>query len=299
MTKPQLLVLAAGMGSRFGGLKQLSPVGPNQEAILEYSVFDAARSGFEKVVFVIRKSFEEAFKDKFDAAFRKHLDVDYVFQEIDYLPEGFSVPDGREKPWGTGHAILMAKNAITAPFAVINADDFYGAPAFQAMADFLTNRANASTYSMIAYALKNTLSPQGSVSRGVCKTDEKKNLIEIIERTNIQQKGTGIFYSESGEDYALAPETTVSMNFWGFSPTLFKDLESLFIQFLKQGGSELKSEFYIPFAVFDLIAQNKVNVEVIEADSPWFGVTYQEDMPAVKEGIANLVRQGIYPEKLW
>ncbi len=299
MNKPQLLVLAAGMGSRFGGLKQLSPIGPNQEAILEYSVFDAARSGFEKVVFVIRKSFEEEFKAKFDSAFRKHIEIEYVFQELDNLPKGFSMPEGRTKPWGTGHAILMAKDAISEPFAVINADDFYGAPAFEAMGHFLKNEVKDNMFSMIGYLLKNTVSTQGSVSRGVCKTNNADELIEIIERTNIRPHGSDILYQQDGDSIKLPADSTVSMNFWGFSPILFTELESLFIDFLKAKGQEEKSEFYIPFAVFELITSKKVQTKVIRADSPWYGVTYQEDLQQVRAGIQSLVEAGIYPAKLW
>lgn len=299
MKKPGLLILAAGMGSRFGGLKQLSPIGPHDETIIEYSVYDAIRAGFGKVVFIIRHSFAEAFKERFDAKFRPFIDIEYVFQEIDYLPEGFICPEGREKPWGTGHAILMAKDAMDRPFAVINADDFYGKDAFDTMAKFLQTETDERTYSMVGYWLKNTLSENGSVSRGVCKTNEDADLIEIRERTNIRRDGEQIFYTENQEQIELDENSIVSMNFWGFHPNLFGYLEELFIGFLKDNGSKLTSEFYIPSVVFALIQQGKVKSTVLSADAKWFGVTYQEDLPGVKEGINRLIASKEYPEQLF
>lgn len=299
MKKPGLVILAAGMGSRFGGLKQLSPIGPNGETIIEYSVYDAIRAGFGKVVFIIRHSFADEFKARFDEKFRSSIDVDYVYQETDYLPEGFSCPEGREKPWGTGHAILMAKPAMDRPFAVINADDFYGREAFKVMADFLSNQVDEKTYSMVGYALKNTLSENGSVSRGVCKTDIASNLIEIKERTNIRRKEQQIVFLEGDSEQELQEETIVSMNFWGFHTNLFTYLEELFIQFLNKSGKELKSEFYIPSVVFSLIQENRVSSKVLKADSSWFGVTYQEDLPGVRSSILDLIQQKAYPEKLF
>lgn len=299
MKKPGLLILAAGMGSRFGGLKQLSPIGPHDETIIEYSVYDAIRAGFGKVVFIIRHSFAEAFKERFDAKFRPFIDIEYVFQEIDYLPEGFVCPEGREKPWGTGHAILMAKDAMDRPFAVINADDFYGKDAFDTMAKFLQSQTDEKTYSMVGYWLKNTLSENGSVSRGVCKTNTDADLIEIRERTNIRRAGEQIFYTENQEQVELDENSIVSMNFWGFHPNLFGYLEELFIGFLKDNGGKLTSEFYIPSVVFALIQQGKVKSTVLSADAKWFGVTYQEDLPGVKEGISRLIASKEYPEQLF
>lgn len=299
MKKPGLVILAAGMGSRFGGLKQLSPIGPTGETIIEYSVYDAIRAGFGKVVFIIRHSFADEFKARFDEKFRSQIEVDYVYQETDYLPEGFVCPEGREKPWGTGHAILMAKPAMDRPFAVINADDFYGREAFEVMADFLSREVNEQTYSMVGYALKNTLSENGSVSRGVCKTDASSNLIEIKERTNIRRQDREIVYLEGETMHSLHEDTIVSMNFWGFHPNLFDYLEELFIRFLTHSGHELKSEFYIPSVVFNLIQDNRVSSKVLKADSTWFGVTYQEDLPGVRSSIIELIRQKAYPEKLF
>jgi UTP-glucose-1-phosphate uridylyltransferase len=299
MKKPGLIILAAGMGSRFGGLKQLSPIGPNGETIIEYSIYDAIRAGFGKVVFIIRKSFEEEFKDRFDAKFKSEIEVDYAFQEIDNLPEGFQVPEGREKPWGTGHAILMAKGLMDRPFAVINADDFYGLQAFQTMADFLNQGVNEREYSMVGYYLKNTLSENGSVSRGVCMVNELAELTEITERTNIRRSEQGISYEDNGIAHPLDENVLVSMNFWGFHPNLFDHLERLFNDFLQLRGQELKSEFYIPSVVFNLIQQNQVMAKVLRADSTWFGVTYQEDLPVVKESLERLITQGQYPEVIF
>ena len=298
--KPTLLILAAGMGSRFGGLKQVEPVGPNGEAIIDYTIFDAIRAGFGKVVFVIRESFADAFKEKFEAKLSGKIDVEYVFQELDNLPEGFSLPEGREKPWGTAHAILVAKNVISEPFCAINADDFYGEGAYRIMADFLNNSVQEQTFSMIGYQLKNTLSEHGSVSRGMCTVNENDNLVKIVETHNIFKKGgAAVTTAEDGSETPLTGNERVSMNFWGFHPSIFKTLESKFVQFLKTEIDKPKSEMYIPSVVFEMIEDNEAEVKVLKANSPWFGVTYKEDKPIVVNKINALIEEGVYPAKLW
>ena len=298
--KPTLLILAAGMGSRYGGLKQIEPIGPNGETIIEYSIFDAIRAGFGKVVFVIRKSFADEFKARFANKLDGKIEVEYVFQELDKLPKGYQLPEGREKPWGTGHAILMAKEAIQEPFAAINADDFYGSEAFKVAANFLTEKVSESNYSMVGYKLKNTLSEFGTVSRGICKTDDQNNLLEIVERTKIARvNGTIYFIDENDSKIALADDSPASMNFWGFHPRIFQHLENSFKSFLDEKMLLPKSEFYIPSVVFELIQSGKVKAEVLNADSPWFGVTYPEDKAFVVEQVKKLAEKGDYPNKLW
>lgn len=298
--KPTLLILAAGMGSRFGGLKQVEPVGPNGEAIIDYTIFDAIRAGFGKVVFVIRQSFADAFKEKFDAKLSGKIDVEYVFQELDNLPKGFTLPEAREKPWGTAHAILVAKNVINEPFCAINADDFYGDGAYQIMANFLNNSVQEQTFSMIGYQLKNTLSEHGSVSRGMCTVNDNNNLIKIVETHNIFKKeDAAVTIANDGSETPLTGNERVSMNFWGFHPSVFKALESKFVQFLETEIDKPKSEMYIPSVVFEMIEKNEVEVKVLEANSPWFGVTYKEDKPIVVNKIKTLINEGVYPEKLW
>jgi len=298
--KPTLLILAAGMGSRFGGLKQIEPVGPNGETILEYSIYDAIRAGFGKVVFVIRESFAESFKTLFESKLAGKIEIEYVYQETNMLPEGFQLPEGREKPWGTGHAVLMAKDAIKEPFAVINADDFYGAEAYKVIAEYLNELIAPEKYAMVGYRLNNTLSEFGAVSRGICLTDANDLLTKITETHKIRPEGDMILCeSEKKETIELNGNETVSMNFWGFHPSIFDNIETQFIDFLTHNIGQLKSEFYIPFVVFEMIKTGQVNVEVLQADSPWFGVTYKEDKPYVIDQIQNLTNQGIYPEKLW
>jgi len=297
--KPTLLILAAGMGSRYGGLKQLDEVGPNGEAIIDYSLFDALRAGFGKVVFIIRRDFEEAFKARFDEKLKGKIDVEYVFQELTDLPSGFSVPEGREKPWGTGHAIRSARNVIDTPFAAINADDFYGVEAYQTVVGFLTSEVAGDQYAMVGYCLDKTLSENGSVSRGLCVTNAEQNLVDIDELTKITLEPEGIFYYRDDKRIPLTGDETVSMNFWGFHPTLFTHLEEGFVQFLSDKGNELKSEFFIPMFVDDLIKACKTKVRVLTSNAAWFGVTYQEDKPVVKERINQLIGEGKYPKKLW
>lgn len=298
--KPTLLILAAGMGSRYGGLKQIDPFGPNGEAIIEYSVFDAIRAGFGKVVFVIRESFAQEFKAKFEGKLEGKIEVEYVYQELQKLPEGYSCPEGREKPWGTGHAILMAKDVIKEPFASINADDFYGKESFAVMADFLRNHCSEKQYSMMGYSLKNTLSEYGSVSRGICESDVAENLTMIVERHKIRrEEGSIVCEDEQGKPLKLAENSPASMNYWGFHPSLFAKLEQLFKAFLDADINTPKSEFYIPNVVFDLIKNKEAATQVLTADSPWFGVTFPDDKPFVVSKIKELTDKGVYPSKLW
>lgn len=298
--KPTLLILAAGMGSRFGGLKQVEPVGPNGEAIIDYSIFDAIRTGFGKVVFIIRESFADAFKEKFDEKLKGKIEVDYVYQELDMLPDGYTLPEDREKPWGTAHAILVAKDAVNEPFCALNADDFYGFNAYKTMADFLTRSEDSQEYSMVGYKLNKTLSDFGSVSRGICEVDENNYLQKIVENKKILKKEDEIIsVMDDGNEVKLTGEENVSMNIWGFKPSVFETLEEKFSEFLDTEIDKPKSEMYIPSVVFDMIDEGKAKVKVLEADSPWFGVTYKEDKPVVVEKINKMVQRGDYPEKLF
>ncbi len=298
--KPTLLILAAGMGSRFGGLKQIEPVGPNGETILEYSIFDAIRAGFGKVVFVIRESFAEDFKAQFESKLQGKIEVEYVYQETNKLPEGYELPAERVKPWGTGHAVLMAKNVINEPFAAINADDFYGAEAYLVISKYLTNSIKPEKFAMIGYQLDKTLSDFGGVSRGICITNDKNHLTKITETHKIRlEKDTILCDSDKGESLQLNGKETVSMNIWGFDPSVFNRIETQFIEFLDTNINTPKSEFYIPFVVFEMIRKGEADVEVLKADSPWFGVTFKEDKPFVIEQIQKLTNDGVYPEKLW
>lgn len=297
--KPTLVILAAGMGSRYGGLKQMDEVGPNGEAIIDYSLFDAIRAGFGKVVFVIRHDFESAFKARFDPKLSGKIIVEYVYQSPDKLPEGFTLSPDRQKPWGTAHALWMADGVANEPMAVINADDFYGEKAYQAMSAFLQNSNDEQEYSMIGYNVENTLSDHGTVSRGVCATDTQGYLTTVVERTKIIGEADGIFYYEEDGRYQLDPKSPVSMNFWGLKPNVFRYIKEGFTQFMKDHGNELKSEYYIPLLINDNIVNGNIKTKVIECDSPWFGVTYIEDKPIVKGKIAELIAAGSYPEKLW
>ncbi len=300
--KPTLVVLAAGMGSRYGSLKQIDPVGPSGETIIDYSIYDAIRAGFGKVVFIIRKSFEQDFKDIFITKLQPYIQVEYVFQEIDKLPKGLTVSTERTKPWGTAHAVLMAKDVIHEPFAVINGDDFYGSEAFSTMADFLNGLTTdtQTNYSLVGYRLGNTMSDFGSVSRGVCQEDENELLVSVTERTNIQFVHGKIAYQDTdGKSVIINPETLVSMNFWGFTPEYFKQTERMFIDFVKANSDSLKAEFFIPFAIDKLINTKTASVKVLRSDAKWFGVTYKEDKPLVIEKLAQLIKTGVYPAKLW
>ena len=296
---PTLIILAAGMGSRYGGLKQMDEVGPNGEAIIDYSLYDAIRAGFGKVVFVIRTDFSDAFRERFDPRLMGRIEVEYVYQSLEKLPAGFALSPDREKPWGTAHALLMADGVAGEPMAVINADDFYGEKAYRAMAEFLTTSDDPREYAMIGYNVENTLSDHGSVSRGVCETDADGYLTTVIERTKIIGEQDGIYFYESDGKYKLDPKSPVSMNFWGLKPNVFSYLKEGFADFLTNHGDEPRSEYYIPLLINDTIVNGNIRTKVIECDSPWFGVTYIEDKPIVKERIARLITEGIYPEKLW
>lgn len=297
--KPTLVVLAAGMGSRYGGLKQLDEVGPNGEAIIDYSLYDAIRAGFGKVVFVIRTDFAEQFKARFEPKLKHRIEVEYVFQSIDKIPAGSVVNPQREKPWGTAHATLMAEFAANEPMAVINADDFYGSAAYQVMADFLTTSTDENEYSMVGYHVANTLSEHGTVSRGVCNTDQYSYLTTVVERTKIRRDEDGIFYYENDERFRLDEETPVSMNFWGLKPNVFQYLNEGFKEFLDLHGNELKSEYFIPLLINDNIVKGHIRTKVLQCDSPWFGVTYKEDKPLTQQRIKELIESGAYPENLW
>ncbi len=300
--KPTLMILAAGMGSRYGGLKQVDPIGPSGETILDYSVYDAIRNGFGKVVFIIRKDIEHDFREIFINRFQQHIDIEWVFQETNNLPNGFTPPDGRVKPWGTGHAILMAAEKVKEPFAVINADDFYGFDAFRALNDFFTDQhaSGSKDYAMVSYELQNTLSDFGSVSRGECTTDEHNWLQSVTERTRIERINGRIVYRESdGQETFLPDKTPVSMNFWGFTPGFFGHLESQFIDFLKANQGDLKSEFYIPSVVDQLIKNGRERVKVLSNSGQWFGITYKEDKPLVIRKLNELIADGLYPSNLW
>lgn len=299
--KPTLFVLAAGMGSRYGGLKQLDGLGPNGETIMDYSIFDAIRGGFGKVVFVIRKDFEKDFREKIISKYENHIPVEVVFQAIDNLPAGFSVPADRAKPWGTNHAVLMGKDVINEPFAVINADDFYGRDSFAVLGKALAEMTGKKNdYCMVGYRVGNTLSESGSVARGVCATDADGYLTTVVERTAIERiDGKVSFKDENGEMVTIADNTPVSMNMWGFTPDYFQYSEEAFVDFLKENIDNLKSEFFIPLVVNDLINAGTARVKVLDTTSKWFGVTYAEDRQGVVDKIQALVDAGEYPNKLF
>jgi len=296
---PTLLVLAAGMGSRYGGLKQMDPMGPNGETVLDYSVFDAIRAGFGRVVFIIRKDFAADFEGFVGGRFAGKIEVDYVYQDISDLPEGFTVPDGREKPWGTGHAILAARRVLKGRFAVINADDFYGRDSYGHAAGFFASLSGdpKGEIAMVGYPLLNTLSDHGHVNRGICKTDANGLLTNVEEFVNIRREDNGILYGNGldGVRQMIRQDALVSMNFWIFGPDFFAQLEKSFITFLKESGSEMKSEFFIPTVVDELIRSGEVRCPVLETGSQWFGVTYPGDKPVVVGSIARLIAAGEYP----
>lgn len=300
--KPTLLVLAAGMGSRYGGLKQVDPVGPSGEAILDYSVFDAHRAGFGKVVFIIRKDIEEAFRTQIGSKYEGFMDVEYAFQDMNDLPSPFTVPEGRSKPWGTAHAIRSARDVVKEPFAAINADDFYGRDAFAKMAEFLKGASSggACGFAMVGYRLDLTLSENGSVARGICELDENGKLKSVTEMTKIVKTSEGAENREEGQEAVpLTGAERVSMNLWGFTPTLFSALEKRFSVWLEANGREMKSEWYIPFVVDEMIRSGEATVDVLPTDSAWFGVTYREDKPAVVAAVKALVDAGEYPVNLF
>ncbi len=298
--KPTLFILAAGMGSRYGGLKQMDGLGPNGEAILDYSVYDALRAGFGKIVFVIRKDFEDDFRRVVLSKYEGKVQCEICFQSVDKVPAGCTYNTERTKPWGTNHAVLMGKDLIHEPFAVINADDFYGKESFQVLADFLCSvEGKKGEYCMVGYRVCNTLSENGSVSRGVCTTDANGHLTDVVERTKIEDKNGTIVFTENDVDTPLDPHTPVSMNMWGFTPEYFEYSEKAFKDFLAVHGQELKSEFYIPTLVNDLILAGKATCKVLDTPSKWFGVTYAEDRPQVVMKINQLIKEGVYPSKLF
>ncbi len=300
MMKPTLFVLAAGMGSRYGGLKQLDGLGPNGETIMDYSIYDAIRGGFGKVVFVIRRDFEQDFRDKVLSKYRDHIPVEVVFQSTDALPEGFACPAERTKPWGTNHAVLMGKEVIREPFAVINADDFYGRDGFRVLGEWLSKAEGENRYCMVGYRVGNTLSESGTVARGICQTDARGYLTGVVERTDIARvDGRITFTGDDGLPATTDDTTPVSMNMWGFTPDYFRYSEERFKEFLTENIDKPKSEFFIPLVVNDLIVGGKATVEVLDTTARWFGVTYAEDRQGVVDKIRGLIAAGEYPEKLW
>jgi len=299
--KPTLVVMAAGVGSRYGGLKQIEPVGPSGEIMLDYSVFDAIRAGFGKVVFIIRHDIEKDFQEAIGAHFVNRIPVEYVYQERTDLPAGFAVPPDRTKPWGTGHAVLRCKTAVKEPFAVINADDFYGAKSYDVIARYLQTLApQANTYAMVGFQLVNTLSAHGSVTRGICEVDAHHMLNSVAERFKIEKTADGARYeNEHGQWVALQGHEIASMNMFGFTPTLFGFLDEKFPVFLNKSADHPKAEFLMPAIADELIRERKITMRVLATPEKWFGVTYKEDKPFVASGIRRLVENGVYPEKLW
>ena len=297
--QPTLLILAAGMASRYGSMKQIEAFGPNGETIMDYSIYDAKRAGFGKVVFIIRKEFAENFKEIFEPKLKGKIETDYAFQDLGDNTEGFTIPADRTKPWGTAHAILSAKENVNEPFAVINADDFYGCDAFEKAAQFLSQQVNDQTYSLIGYELPKTLSENGTVSRGVCEVDENNNLIGIMERTKIYKEGNKIIYEDEEGKHEVSVNSKVSMNFWCFDQSVFSYIKDLFQQFLKENINNPKAEFFIPIVGDAFIKEKGRRIKVIPTSSQWFGVTYKEDAPGVKQSIEKLVEAGEYPVSLW
>ena len=306
MKKPVLVIMAAGMGSRYGGLKQIDPIDGDGHIIMDFSVYDAVRAGFEKVIFIIKRENEQAFREAIGDRLSRFIQVSYVFQELDNIPEGFTVPEGRVKPWGTGHAVLSCIDEINGPFAVINADDYYGVRAFQMAYDFLTDpeaEDTAGRYMMVGYRLENTLTENGYVSRGVCVTDDEGYLRGINERTHIEKRGDGAAYTENeGASWTELPaDAAVSMNMWGFSADILEELKKRFVVFLEENleKNPLKCEFFLPFVVDELLEEKKATVKVLKSADKWYGVTYKEDKPMVMAAVQNLKDQGLYPQKLW
>jgi len=304
MTQPALVVMAAGIGSRYGGLKQIEPIGPNGEIMLDYSMYDARQAGFGRIIFIIKREIQDLFHSRINQTIGRHFDVTYVYQELDHLPEGITLPAGRKKPWGTGHAVLSCKDVIDIPFGVINADDFYGRNAFKALCTYLErarNKENDYDFCMVGYKLENTLTEHGYVARGVCKINQEGYLVEVRERTRIEKFGGTVMYTENGEQWFEIPgDSLVSMNMWGFTPALFPELEKSFLNFLRNHEGELLgSEFFLPDVVNQLLAENKATVKVLPSNERWFGVTYKEDMDRVKQALRKLIKKGIYPETIW
>lgn len=305
MKKPVLVIMAAGMGSRYGGLKQIDPIDEQGHIIIDFSLFDAKRAGFEKVIFIIKKENEEVFKEVIGNRVSKYMEVSYVFQDIDNLPEGFEVPEGRVKPWGTGHAILSCIEEVDGPFAVINADDYYGRDAFKEIYEYLSTHEDDELYryTMVGYLLKNTVTDNGHVARGLCTTSETGELVAIHERTRIEKQGEEIAFTEDdGASWTVVPgDTLVSMNMWGFTASILKELQAHFPAFLTKGlaTNPLKCEYFLPEVVSGLLADKKATVTVLSSEDKWYGVTYKEDKPVVVHAIQTMKDQGLYPEKLW
>jgi len=297
--KPTLLILAAGIGSRYGGVKQMDQIGTSGESIIDYSVYDAIRAGFGKVVFVLNPKIEKEFKEIYEARLSGKIETEYVLQKVNAVPKGVPINTARVKPWGTGHAVLVAKDVIKEPFAVINADDFYGKQAFEILSSFFTeNRNKANKYAMVGYKLGNTLSENGSVSRGVCQS-KKGFLTDVVERTSIASDNGKIMYTDNEVKVEISADSVVSMNFWGFSPRFFDQLEDDFIDFIDQNSHELKAEFYIPTVVNELIENKEATIKMLTSNDQWFGVTYQEDKEVTIKKVKELVDKGIYPDNLW
>jgi UTP-glucose-1-phosphate uridylyltransferase len=300
--KPTLLILAAGIGSRYGGMKQIDQVGPSGEAIIDYSVYDAIRTGFGKIVFVIRKQIEKDIREFFEHKLAGKIQMEYVYQELNMIPEGYTVPPERIKPWGTAHAVWVAAKAIKEPFVAINADDFYGLESYRLMAEYLTSRspADSTNFCMIGYRIQDTLSEYGSVSRGVCESDDQLFLKTVVERPEIFRKdGEIAFRDEHGSNVLLSADTLVSMNIWGFTPAIFNHIGKQFTDFIRENVSNIKAELYIPSIVNYIVKNGKGNVKILPAKDKWFGVTYKEDKQLAVQNIRKLIEKGIYPEKLW
>ena len=295
-----LVILAAGMGSRYGGLKQIDPIGDHGEFIIDFSIYDAILNGFDKVVFVIKEENLDEFRNTVGKRFENKLKVEYVFQRIDDLPSGFEVPKGRVKPWGTAHALLAARNTVKEPFAVINADDFYGRSAYRMLSGHFADGVDeVGKYCMVGYILKNTLTENGTVSRGICKTDENGMLSEVVERTAIRPCGDHAVFSENGEEFELSLDAIASMNCWGFTPDIFEHVLNGFGEFLSSNtGDPLKREYYLPYAVTEMMDKGLCNVKVYSSEDSWFGVTYHDDRESVKKGIHELKEKGVYPNDL-
>ncbi len=300
MEKPVLLVLAAGMGSRYGGLKQIDQVGPSGEAIIDYSIYDAIRAGYGRVVFVVRREIEKDVRAFFEPRLQGRIPIDFVHQELEMVPPGTVVPPERKKPWGTGHAVMVAREKIDTPFAVINADDFYGPGAYRQTVRFFASSHDENEYAMVGYRLENTLSDHGSVARGICRTSTDGYLLEVTEHTRIYREGGKILSrQEDGSIIELKGDEPVSMNFWCFKPGIFDELEKQFTEFVREHAHDPKAEFFIPLPVSRLIREEKIRMKVLPNSEEWFGVTYKEDKPVVIRKIRELVEKGIYPEKLW
>ena len=301
MREPTLVIMAAGMGSRFGGLKQITAVDNEGHAIIDFSLFDAYRAGFRKIAFIIKHEIADSFKAAVGQRMEKYFDVKYVYQQLDVMPEGYTVPAGREKPWGTGHAVMCCRGVVDGPFAVINADDFYGAGAYKAIYDFLSAEHEPGEYAMVGYKLRNTVTENGSVARGVCDT-ENGYLVDITERTHIEKRGENAAYTEDGEHFVpLSGDATVSMNFWGFSTMMLDELYARFPAFLDKSlpVNPLRCEYFLPFVANEQLREGLATVSILDCNETWYGMTYREDLDSVKAAIADMKVRGIYPERLW